>query len=147
MEELRNRECIPNYKDSVMKFCLYASRVAEYTRQLEAGLKNIDVKDFAYASTMLKCYKNFLLQDKEELGLTDGLSFMEDNRFFGFEIKDGRFVGDAEKVFPIIDKWLDGFPESANHYQYEVSCLVMCMAHPEIYNELGEGPSDDDLAA
>ncbi len=125
MEDLKNRDVIPLYKDSCMKFCLYAARVAEYTRQLEAGLKDIDRKDFVYAGSMLASYKNYLLEDKEALGLTDGLSFMEDNRFFGFEIKDGRFIGDADKVFPVIDKWLDGFPESANHYQYEVSCLVM----------------------
>ncbi len=134
MEYMKNRDIIPQYKDSVMHFALYAARIAYLADLKEKGVP-VDKGDIAYAGSCLSSYKEYLLEDKAALGFTDGLEFLEDNKFFGFEIKGGKFLGEPESVLPIVTKWLDGFPETANHYQYEVSCLVMCLAHPELYDE------------
>ena len=120
---------IRRYKDSLANVCFFSAVLQGFTERKMAGEK-VEDKEVIYAATMLKHYKQFLLSDKAILGFDDGLSFMENNAFRGFEIKDGCFKGDRSQVKGIVGKWLD-FPGNANNYQYEVSMLVLSLAFPE----------------
>ncbi len=121
---------ISRYKNSLANVCLFASRLEQYAEDKENG-KKVREKDVIYTATMLKQYKQFLLTDKAMLGFNDGLSFMENNKFRGYEIKDGRFYGDRSLIKGIVYKWIEGFPDTANNYQYEVSMLTLALAFPE----------------
>ncbi|WP_161487344.1 hypothetical protein [Butyrivibrio hungatei] len=89
--------------------------------------EDFDKEKFIYACKMCEQYKLDFISSKESLGFTDKFEFMETNHFVGFSIVDGKFVGDVtdEQLFAITDKWYYGFPVSANHYQFEVSCYAM----------------------
>ena len=71
--------------------------------------------------------KESLLQAKEELGFTDGLSFMENNHFKGFEIKDGCLIGKSDLAFIILKPWYEGFPSERgiNNYEFEVANYLL----------------------
>lgn len=86
--------------------------------------------------------KGVLLNQKERLGFTDGLSFLENNRFDGFEVKNGRFIDfdketDLTKLETIVEPWINQGPE-INNYCFEVGIYLTYMAihknmplHPE----------------
>ena len=121
---------ITRYKNSVCNVCFYTSLLAKYAEELEEK-KPVKDGDIVYATTMLKKFKQYLLIDKEMLGFTDGLSFLSDNHFRGFCIENGRFYGDRSGIKDIVEKWVKGFPDTANNYQYEVSMLVLALAFPD----------------
>ncbi len=135
MGKINNIGSLKCYKDSLAKVCLFSALLQGYAEKKEKG-ESVRDKDIVYVTMMLKQYKQFLLSDKAMLGFDDGLSFMEDNRFRGFEICGGRFIGDRSKIKGIVKKWIEGFPESANNYQYEVSMLALALAFPDEINEL-----------
>ena len=126
---------ISRYKDSLLYFCLYTAEIQHFADLID-DRKDFDYRKLVFAASMAEKYKTFLLDDKKELGFTDGLAFLEDNKFLGFEMKDGRFIGDPDKVVPIVRKWVDGFPKVSNHYQYEVSIYVMAMIYGNLNKNL-----------
>ncbi len=130
MGRMDNIGSIAQYKNSLCNVCFYSALLQTYADKKASG-EPVDGKDVVYATMMLAQFKQFLLSDKAILGFDDGLSFMEDNKFWSFEIKDGKFSGDREQVLPIVTKWVDGFPENANNYQYEVAVLTLALAFPE----------------
>ncbi len=130
MGKINNIGSLKCYKDSLSKVCLFSALLQGYAEKKERG-ESVRDKDIVYVTMMLKQYKQFLLSDKAMLNFDDGLSFMEDNKFRGFEISNGRFIGDRSKIKGIVQKWIEGFPERANNYQYEVSMLVLALAFPE----------------
>lgn len=83
-----------------------------------------------------------LLKLKKELGFTDGLDFLKNNKFAGFEIKDGRFVGSRATVRDIIDPWIeqDGNSEDFNNYRYEVGYLINFLAFPDALDNTEYSP-------
>lgn len=122
---------LKQYKNSLANVCFFSALLQKYADRKG----KVDKEEIVYAATMLKKYKQFLLIDKDFLGFTDGLSFMEDNRFFGFEIVNGKFSGNRDKIKGIVKKWIDGFPDTANNYQYEVAILALALAFPDEIEE------------
>lgn len=122
------------YRHALTSFCYY---VAKAQRLAEIKERGGHVDDALIVETMsyISTWKDFLLESKQEAGLKGGLSFLSDNRFLGFEMKEGRFIGDKDKVFPIIDKWLKGFPDTANNYQFEVA-MYICHTAFEVSEDL-----------
>jgi hypothetical protein len=82
---------------------------------------------------MLADYKKYFLEDKQAMGLDDGFSFLENNKFIGFSIQDGKLIKDVdnEQVYRIVDKWFYGFPITANHYQFEVASYIIALSEEE----------------
>ena len=115
---------IKRYRHSLNRFCYYVGRAQRLAEKKERG-EYVDDSRVVETLSCLSSWKTYLLEDKESAGLKGGLSFLSDNRFLGFEIKEGRFIGDEDRVFPIIDKWLTGFPDTANNYQFEVAMFIM----------------------
>lgn len=128
------------YKHSLFMFTYYVGMAQRMSEKEGDYPKDEQVALLSHISF----WKEKLLQYKKQAGFNDGLSFLSDNRFLGFEIKNGRFIGDEEKVYPILEKWLFGFPDRANNYQYEVSMYIMNIvyeADPE--DVFGGLPSDE----
>lgn len=79
--------------------------------------------------------KTKLLKSKEALGFYDGLAFLEDNKFDGFEIKNGRLIetqlGGFNNIRKITHEWVVN-PDS--NYKYEVAALINMLRYP--FNEL-----------
>ena len=112
------------YRHALTRFCYYVGRAQRLAEMKEKGI-HVDDSTVVETLSYISSWKDFLLQIKQEAGLSGGLSFLSDNRFLGFEMKEGRFIGDKDKVFPIIEKWLNGFPDTANNYQFEVAMYIM----------------------
>ncbi len=119
-----DKSLLINYRHSLNRFCYYVGRAQRLAEKKKCDLPVSD-EDVVETLSFISSWKNALLKDKEVAGLNGGLSFLSDNRFLGFEMKEGRFIGDKDKVFPIIEKWLIGFPDTANNYQFEVAMYIM----------------------
>lgn len=102
------------YAHRVTEFCLWNAQVASVTGDR-----------LTYAMLMLAQNKKQLLDLKESLGLDDGLSFLQDNLFLQFKIRDGQLQGDKSKVAEVVERWIDG---NGNHYQFEVAVLAACLS-------------------
>lgn len=128
-DAILDKERVTMYKNSTLQLCLWLAQIQKMSDALEKGQK-VDKRKFVYASSMLADYKKYFLEDKQALGFDDGFSFLEDNKFIGFSIKDGRFISDVsnEEVYKIVDKWFFGFPVTANHYQFEVANYVVALS-------------------
>lgn len=125
------------YRIVLSTLCGYLGLINRYADLYEKGTTP-DNQVFTELSIRLAGLKDDLLELKNTLHLPGELSFLEDNCFDGFEIKDGRFVGDKKNVKLILRKWMEGFPASANTYQYEVSVFVYFMAFPECFDSAAE---------
>ncbi len=124
-----SEELVKRYKHNTLWLCLWLKELQNYADKKACG-EEFDKDKFIYACKMCEKWKKALLESKEVLGYTDRFQFMEDNNFLGFSIKNGRFVGDVsdEEIFSIVDKWFYGFPDTANHYQFEVSVYVLTLS-------------------
>lgn len=122
-------ELVQEYGYNTLWLCLWLRELQNYADKKERG-EELDKERLIYACKQCEHFKGLFLKSKEKLGYDDKFDFMEDNNFFGFSIKNGRFIGDVsnEEIFKIVDKWYYGFPDTANHYQFEVSTYVLTMA-------------------
>ena len=147
---------LQGYKSSVIWFCCY---MAELQRLADAAAKGIEPskRKVVFASSMAESYKKDVMAFKESMGFSDGFSFMEDNRFNGFRICQGRLEGDLDKVYPIVKKWAEGFPDTANNYEYEVAMYALALGWgdqmPDLYPadletrpKKEQGPADTPVA-
>ena len=100
------------YRHALNRFCYYVGQAQRLAEKKESG-DSVRDEDIIETMSFISSWKDFLLESKQEAGLKGGLSFLSDNRFLGFEIKEGRFIGDKDRVFPIIEKWLAGFPDTS----------------------------------
>lgn len=125
------------YRVVLSTLCGYLGLVNRYTDLYEKG-STPDNNVLCELTMRLAGLKEELLALKESLHLPGELSFMEDNCFDGFEIRQGRFIGDQENVKRILRKWLEGFPATANTYQYEVAVFVYFLAFPECFDSAEE---------
>ena len=76
---------------------------------------------------MMKDYSKKLMEIKEELGLSGGLDFLENNHFDGFEIRGGIFYGCRDNVLAITNPWIKDFNPD-NCYLYEVAHYIQYLA-------------------
>jgi hypothetical protein len=84
---------------------------------------------------MVNDYKGFLLSVMKRMGIDGGLSFMEDNEFMGFSVRSGRlYTEDKGVVVRICRKWVYGFPDEANAYQYAAGMYAICLAYADEVN-------------
>ncbi|WP_026653346.1 hypothetical protein [Butyrivibrio proteoclasticus] len=129
MDKVITQDALKRYRYNTRFLCLWLRELQLFADKREAG-KEINQGMFAYACKKCTFYKAEFLKCKEELGYNDKFSFLEDNHFIGFSIINGKFVGDVSdsQINAITDKWYYGFPERANHYQYEVGCYVDTMS-------------------
>lgn len=121
---------IQAYKASVTWFCCYMAELQRFADMVEKG-EMPSRRKVIYASSMAQQYAPEVLKNKEALGFTDGFSFLEDNRFDGFSILNGRLEGDRDKILPLVRKWVEGFPGTANNYEYEVGIYALALGWSE----------------
>lgn len=118
------------YRYNTQKLCLWLRELQNFADMKERG-EEFDKDKLIYACKMCERWKKLFLESKEALGYTDRFDFMENNNFFGFSIKNGRFISEVSKkeILNTVNKWFYGYPETANHYQFEVSYYVIALAH------------------
>lgn len=120
------------YKWFARKLCLYAAEVQRCADAAEEG-RALDKRCLTYALAKLDGYRRLTLECMNILGYKGGIQFMEDNEFIGFSIKQGRLFmeDDKEVVLNTCKKWVYGFPEEANYYQYAVAMYCIALAFPD----------------
>lgn len=78
------------------------------------------------------CYSKVkLVQAKEVLGYTDHLTFLEDNKFKEFEIRNGSFIGNPKYAYEIVYPWFTDFitnTSNQDNYRFEVANLIIALA-------------------
>lgn len=122
------------YRIVVSVFCYYVANLARFAKMRRNG----DVVDKTTFEHFVKCcakYRKKVLQLKEELELPGGVSFLEDNKFNGFVIEKGEISGDFHFADAITAPWLNGFPDTANCYQFEVGCYIQMLIHPDCLDD------------
>lgn len=118
------------YKNTLAVFCQYLAILNQQMWLKEQAEEPFDIRLIKETLNRISVYKERLLSIKEQLGFPGGLDFLGDNSYDGFAIINGRFTGNPDQAALITRKWLSGFPETANNYQYEASVYVMFMAFP-----------------
>ena len=122
---------IITFKDSVRHLCLYAADVQHMSDVIEKG-GTVNRKRIIYALSKIGSYRSYTLQVMERMGIDGGLSFMEDNEFDGFSVKKGRLTTKSrDQVLRVCRKWLAGFPERANWYQFAAAMYALCLANAD----------------
>ena len=143
MPDVIKLDVLEEYKDNVKSLCQYLSRMQWYADKQKRGEK-FKRALFVYCCERVITCKTNVLALKKQLGFTDELTFLEDNNFIGFSIKDGHLNLDDgitnSDVFKIVDKWFFGFPATANHYQFEVANFVVALAEVETTEEENDFP-------
>ena len=109
------------YDIALSGFCSYCHAVNALTDKMEC-CEAVDPKRAALVLAAMEKAKAALLRAKKELGYTDELSFMEDTKFAGFELKNGRVVGDTEKLLLVTKRM---FENPTNNRQYETATYLI----------------------
>ena len=128
--DFNNTILLNEYKNVLAVFCQYISILNQQMDLKERLHEEFDSELINETLKRVSKYKEKLLAIKKELGLPGGLDFLDDNNYDGFSISNGRFYGDAARASLVTEKWLSGFPKTANNYQYEAAVYVMFMAYP-----------------
>lgn len=123
------------YKVYLWRFCRAHAKLAHYIDAVIHGI-DINVPDLKQTLEAFHENRECLLEEKQRLGMEDGLSFLDDNAFKGFQIQNERFVGDDTNVPNIALRWVNEFPERANSYQYEVAVLLTAHLAPQVRKEV-----------
>lgn len=111
------------YRFYLSKLCYELGKLAVMQKEVLAGAE-IDEKVLAQTLSHVCEYKKGLLKAKESLGLSGGLSFLEDNRFAGFTMEQGILTGDRKLLYKIVTPWLNEYPHG-DVYRYEVANLIV----------------------
>ncbi len=127
------QEDVNNYKDAVRKLCVYTAQAQNLTEILKGG-GSVNSDFLKYTLCGIKVSRNYVLSYLNCMGVaTKEISFMEDNEYFGFSIKQGRILLASPRnvVLDTVCKWLDGFPDTANWYQYGAAFYALALAFPD----------------
>lgn len=123
---------LDDYIAIVSQFCSLLANMAAVNAKIQEQAK-IDPDYVSELSDKISRYQKALLVVKKRLGYTDGLSFLDDCKFRGFSIHDGKFDGTAENLVRFVTPWVDEFPSSStNNYKFEVGSLLIALAHEHI---------------
>ena len=130
------QESVKKYAECLSTFCYFLGQIQKYAKMAKMGevFSPLDEEKLVFAAKCVAELKPLLLKRKEALGFTDALTFLEDNRFAGFQVEEGIFSGDTKDLEKIIDPWVCGFPDLDNHYTFEVSNCLLYFAEPDIIN-------------
>lgn len=115
-----------DYQNILSAFCQTVAKLARITENVDAG-ECVKCEEVNELKVKLIDERKSLLLIKEKLGYGGGLSFLEDNNFVGFSIKDGMLIGDRNKVEEVIMKWLNFDENSQSQYKYEVANYILSM--------------------
>ena len=127
MSDLYNNPAFKRYRIALAGLCTACVKLSFVKEQLEAG-EVVEESEVADLCDNIRFQKDGFLAAKEELGFTDGFSFMENTHFHGFEIKDGCVVGNPDLAFTILRPWYEGFPEGRkgiNNFEFEVANYLL----------------------
>ena len=113
-------ELLQSYKDCLCFFC----RQSAFLEGLAEDPDEYSEEEIRAQLDLTERAKAKLLRLKKELGFDGGLDFMEDSKFLGFEMKDGRLSGDYANLIPIVENFIEEFDEE-KVYVYEVGTLVL----------------------
>lgn len=125
-----DKELDKKYRIALAGLCGYTVQLAGIQERIANGevVTSDEIEDVC---KHIEIFKHWLLDAKEQLGFSDGLSFMENNAFAGFHIRDGVLIGDTEKLIKIVTPWYYGFPSKANNYQFEVANFLLAFKRAE----------------
>ncbi|MCR5719797.1 MAG: hypothetical protein K6F84_04450 [Lachnospiraceae bacterium] len=108
-----------DYKKALFTLARQCACIQEISEEKD-GFSDVYIKDTI--KTMEES-RNALLSIKSALGYTDGLSFMDNAKFIGFSIIDGKVCGDIDKIPKIVIPWLEDESEE-NRFKYEVGAYL-----------------------
>lgn len=111
------------YRFYLSKLCYELGKLAVMRNEVLAGAE-IDKQMLAQTLSNVCEYKKGFLRTKATLGLSGGLSFLEDNRFAGFTMEQGILTGDRKLLYKIVTPWLNEYP-NGDVYRYEVANLIV----------------------
>lgn len=109
------------YKDTLACLCKQSAICQCIAERLKAG-EVIEESMVDEELALLAYAKEQFLKEKQKLGLTDGLEFMEDTAFYGFSFRDGFLEGDFSKLMDIAKPWV---MKEEDNYRYEVGVLLL----------------------
>lgn len=114
-----------SYETSLACLCKQSARLSLLKDRLLAGE---EVSELPELLQIMEFSKEKLLLEKEKLGYSDGLAFMEDNNFRGFSVREGQLFGDTQYLLRICMPW---YENAKNNYQYEVAnyLIALYLAH------------------
>lgn len=112
------------YRITLAALCYYCAKLGQVREKIGNG-EVITPEEVQDICSYIAKSKTELLTLKAELGFTDGLEFMNDCQFAGFEMKNGIVKGDVEKLFDIIKPWYTEYPSKGNNFQYEVANYLL----------------------
>lgn len=127
---MERSKLLEDYRENLGIFCFCLAWLSTLTLQYKENHDESLLEDIKSLADSVKEGKEVVLEYKKLLGYEDGLSFLENNRFDGFEIKDGILLGyDSSKeqtMKNIVMPWILNGPEE-NNYLYEVGTYIEFM--------------------
>lgn len=123
MENLVGNPMFTRYRVALAGLCSCCAELAHVKTRMIDGEVILD-EEVQLICEKLSYSKEEFLRAKESLGFTDGLAFMENNRFAGFSIRDGCLIGDPSKAYLILRPWYED-PAKVNNYQFEVANYLL----------------------
>jgi hypothetical protein len=127
-----SEQLLNDYKDATEQLCICLAHIQRLSDMFQKRIP-FDKAKLVYVCTAAEMQKKRFITAKKNLGYDDGFQFLEDNRFNGFSVEGGKLISEVsnEEIFKVCDKWFYGYPNTANHYQFEVATYVICLAEVE----------------
>lgn len=112
------------YQDAVLKLAMWLAECYCLAFQKEQG-NEVDERRVVFARKMAELFQEHLFHDQEEMGFEPSVdAFLDNNAFNGFAWKDGKFEGSVEKAQVLLKRFINGFPQRSNHYEYECAVFL-----------------------
>lgn len=123
---------LSDYQAIVSQFCVL---LAKFTHIHDQLVNNESVTPAAVDELTDKIcnYQKALLAVKDRLNYTDGLSFLDDCKFRGFTLSQGKIEGLTDDLIRFVTPWVMDYPSNTtNNYKFEVGSLLIALAHEQI---------------
>ena len=121
LESLPREELMEEYRCALACLCRQSAFMERYLVAMQSG-RYVSPRALQKRLRYMEYSKEYLLRTKELLGYTDGLSFMEDVYFQGFQYVGGVLSGDYTLLPQIIAGWLTKAGDK--NFVYEVAILI-----------------------